>query len=182
MTNIPSKKTTTPTRRPDCVTGQYCGSAILTESGYFKRDTTDTAADKMVKVLLFYVCSEKLIVISSQGQSVINCETSKKTYCGENYDKYDLIALAEELGDEIVPIAGDGGGGLQRYSKDKIYWRNRVRSIAGWGHPNPRPACFCGLAKTPDGVALCSRKVACSRTYAQEFAARSATVCLCTVK
>lgn len=64
------------------------------------------------------VCSEKLIVISTQGQSVINCETGKKTYCEENYDEDNLIALAEELGDEIVPIAGDGGGGLRRYSKD----------------------------------------------------------------
>ena len=27
------------------------GNTILTVSGYFKRDTTDTAADKMAKVL-----------------------------------------------------------------------------------------------------------------------------------
>jgi len=64
------------------------------------------------------VCPEKLIVISSQGQSVINCETGEKVYCEENYDEDDLIALAEELGDEIVPIAGDCGGGLRRASKD----------------------------------------------------------------
>ena len=64
------------------------------------------------------IYTEKLIVISTQGQSVINCEKGKKTYCEENYDEDDLIALAEELGDEIVPIAGDGGGGLRRFSKD----------------------------------------------------------------
>lgn len=64
------------------------------------------------------VCTEKLVVISSQRQSVIDCKTGSKTYCSENYDEDDLIALAEELGDEIVPIAGDGGGGLRRFSKD----------------------------------------------------------------
>ena len=62
--------------------------------------------------------TEKLIVISSQRQSIIDCKTGSKTYCTENYDEDDLIALAEELGDEIVPIAGDGGGGLRRFSKD----------------------------------------------------------------
>lgn len=30
----------------------------------------------------------------------------------------DLIALASMLDDEIIPIAGIGGGGLRRYSKD----------------------------------------------------------------
>ncbi len=64
------------------------------------------------------VHTEKLVVISSQRQSIIDCKTGSKTYCTENYDEDDLIALAEELGDEIVPIAGDGGGGLRRFSKD----------------------------------------------------------------
>lgn len=64
------------------------------------------------------ICTEKLIVISSQGQSIINCRTNEKIYGEENYDENDLIALAEDLGDEIVPISGEGGGGLRRYSKD----------------------------------------------------------------
>lgn len=64
------------------------------------------------------VRTEKLIVISSQGQRIIDCKTGSKTYCTENYDEDNLIALAEELGEEIVPIAGEGGGGLRRYSKD----------------------------------------------------------------
>ncbi len=63
------------------------------------------------------VCTEKLIVISSQGQSIINCRTDEKLYCEENYDEDSLIALAEELGDEVIPISGEGGGGLRRYSK-----------------------------------------------------------------
>ena len=49
MTNAPSKQTTI--RRPDCVTEVRMGNTVLTVSGYFKQDATDTAADKMAKVL-----------------------------------------------------------------------------------------------------------------------------------
>ena len=49
MTDTPSKTKTT--RRPDCVTQLRMGNTVLTVSGYFKRDTTDTAADKVAKVL-----------------------------------------------------------------------------------------------------------------------------------
>ena len=49
MTNAPSKQTTI--RRPDCVTEVRMGNTVLTVSGYFKRDATDTAVDKMAKVL-----------------------------------------------------------------------------------------------------------------------------------
>ena len=48
MTDTPSKTTT---RRPDCVTEIRMGNTVLTVSGYFKQDTTDTAADKMAKGL-----------------------------------------------------------------------------------------------------------------------------------
>ncbi len=34
------------TRRPDCVTEIRMGNSVLVVSGYFKKDTTDTAADK----------------------------------------------------------------------------------------------------------------------------------------
>lgn len=64
------------------------------------------------------IYTEKLICISSQGQSVINCETLEKAYCEEHFDEYNLIAYAEELGDEKIRIAGIGGGGLRRYSID----------------------------------------------------------------
>ncbi len=72
------------------------------------------AAGGLMHIGFSNVCFEKLIVISSQGQGVINCETDKKIYCGENYDEDDLIAPTEELGDEIVPTAGDDGSGLYR--------------------------------------------------------------------
>lgn len=38
-------------RQPDCVTEVRMGNSILVVSGYFKHDTTVTAADKMMKVL-----------------------------------------------------------------------------------------------------------------------------------
>ena len=41
----------TTARRPDCVTEVRVGKTVLTVSGYFKRDATDTAADKMMRVL-----------------------------------------------------------------------------------------------------------------------------------
>ena len=38
-------------RHPDCVTEIRMGNSVLTASGFFKQDATDTAADKMMKVL-----------------------------------------------------------------------------------------------------------------------------------
>ncbi len=49
MTNTP--KHDRPDRRPDCVTEVRIGNTVLIVSGYFKQDTTATAADKMMKVL-----------------------------------------------------------------------------------------------------------------------------------
>lgn len=61
---------------------------------------------------------DKLVCISSQGQSVIDCKTLNKTYCEEHFDENDLTAYAEELGTEQIRIAGEGGGGLRHYSHD----------------------------------------------------------------
>lgn len=51
MTNTPNRNTATTARRPDCVTEIRRGNTVLVVSGYFKQDTTATAADKMMKVL-----------------------------------------------------------------------------------------------------------------------------------
>lgn len=45
------KKPETAARRPDCVTEIRMGNTVLVVSGFFKEDTTATAADKMLKVL-----------------------------------------------------------------------------------------------------------------------------------
>ena len=57
MTNT-TRETSATTRRPDCVTEVRMGNTILTVSGYFKQDTTATAADKMMKVLEAEVMSK----------------------------------------------------------------------------------------------------------------------------
>ena len=46
-----TKKNDRTARRPDCVTEIRMGNSLLVLSGYFKQDTTATAADKMMKVL-----------------------------------------------------------------------------------------------------------------------------------
>lgn len=51
MTDTPNRSTATTARRPDCVTEVRRGNTVLVVSGYFKQDTTATAADKMMKVL-----------------------------------------------------------------------------------------------------------------------------------
>ena len=38
-------------RRPDCVTEIRMGNTVLVVSGFFKENSTETAADKMEKVL-----------------------------------------------------------------------------------------------------------------------------------
>ena len=50
MSNNP-RQTNTARRTPDCVTEVRKGNTILTVSGYFKQDATETAADKMAKVI-----------------------------------------------------------------------------------------------------------------------------------
>ena len=50
MTDTPNRSTATTARRPDCVTEVRRGNTVLVVSGYFKQDTTATAAD-MMKVL-----------------------------------------------------------------------------------------------------------------------------------
>ena len=38
-------------RPPDCVTIIHKGNTVLTVSGFYKQDATDTAADKMEKAI-----------------------------------------------------------------------------------------------------------------------------------
>ena len=51
MTDTPNRSTATTARRPDCVTEVRRGNTVLVVSGFFKQGATDTAADKMMKVL-----------------------------------------------------------------------------------------------------------------------------------
>lgn len=47
MTHNPQQTT----RKPDCVTEVRMGNTVLTVSGFFKQNSTETAADKMMKLL-----------------------------------------------------------------------------------------------------------------------------------
>ena len=47
------------TRRPDCVTEIRMGNSILVVSGFFKQNATDTAADKMARVLEAETATQK---------------------------------------------------------------------------------------------------------------------------
>ena len=60
MTNTP--KNDRSTRRPDCVTEIRIGNSVLVVSGYFKQDTTATAADKMLKVLEAEAATQKTAI------------------------------------------------------------------------------------------------------------------------
>ncbi len=61
MTNTP--KNDRSTRRPDCVTEIRIGNSVLVVSGYFKQDTTATAADKMLKVLEAEAATQKSAIL-----------------------------------------------------------------------------------------------------------------------
>ena len=50
MTNRPQQSNSAP-RSPDCVTEVRKSNMTLTVSGHFKQDATETAADKMAKVI-----------------------------------------------------------------------------------------------------------------------------------
>ena len=49
MSNKPQQASSK--RKPNCVTEVRMGNMILTVSGYFKQDTTETAADKMARAI-----------------------------------------------------------------------------------------------------------------------------------
>ncbi|WP_315323010.1 transposon-encoded TnpW family protein [Stomatobaculum longum] len=59
MTETKQTSTTKTDRRPDCVTEIRIGNSVLVVSGYFKQDTTATAADKMLKVLEAEAATQK---------------------------------------------------------------------------------------------------------------------------
>lgn len=49
MSNTPQQAPTK--RKPDCVTEVRMGNTVLTVSGFFKQDATETADDKMAKII-----------------------------------------------------------------------------------------------------------------------------------
>ena len=62
MTENKKNKNDRTTRRPDCVTEIRVGNSFLVVSGYFKENTTATAADKMMKVLEAEAATQKTAI------------------------------------------------------------------------------------------------------------------------
>ena len=62
MTETKQTSTTKTDRRPDCVTEIRMGNTVLVVSGFFKKDTTATAADKMMKVLEAETATQKTVI------------------------------------------------------------------------------------------------------------------------
>ena len=62
MTETKQTSTTKTDRRPDCVTEIRMGNSVLTVSGFFKQGATDTAADKMMKVLEAEAATQKTAI------------------------------------------------------------------------------------------------------------------------
>ena len=61
MTETKQTSTTKTDRRPDCVTESH-GTPSLPFSGFFKQGATDTAADKMMKVLEAEAATQKTAI------------------------------------------------------------------------------------------------------------------------
>ena len=62
MTEIKQTSPPKPARRPDCVPELRMGNSVLTVSGFFKQGATDTAADKMMKVLEAEAATQKTAI------------------------------------------------------------------------------------------------------------------------
>ena len=60
--------------------------------------------------------TRKLICISSQHCSVIDCENRAIAYHDIVYDERELTAVTEVLPGETIRLAGIGGGGLRHFS------------------------------------------------------------------
>ena len=59
MTETKQTSTTKTDRRPDCVTEIRMGNSVLVVSGFFKQGSSETAADKMAKVLQAEAATQK---------------------------------------------------------------------------------------------------------------------------
>lgn len=54
----------------------------------------------------------KLVVISSQKTTIVDCNTGQIKECDVDYDEEELVAFCEDLPDEELSIAGQYGGEL----------------------------------------------------------------------
>lgn len=74
-------------------------------------------ADIVVGGLVYVGFSElqpkKMICISSQHSSIIDCDSRAITYQDVSFDELELTAVTDALPGEVICLAGIGGGGLR---------------------------------------------------------------------
>lgn len=56
--------------------------------------------------------TNKLICISSQKSTLVDCENGKIEECNVVYDEKEFLAICEQLPNEQIAIAGEYGGNL----------------------------------------------------------------------
>lgn len=56
--------------------------------------------------------SNKMIIISSQKTTILDCNNGKTENCMIDYDEDELIAICDKLPNEQILIAGEYGGNL----------------------------------------------------------------------
>ena len=59
----------------------------------------------------------KMIIISSQKSTILDCSNGKLEDCTIGYDEEELIALCDKLSNEQISIAGQYGGELPEITK-----------------------------------------------------------------
>lgn len=59
----------------------------------------------------------KMIIISSQKSTILNCDNGEIEECLVEYDEQELIAICEKLPNERILIVGRYGGELSKNSK-----------------------------------------------------------------
>lgn len=119
-----------PARRPDCVTETRIGNTILVVSGFFKEGATDTAADKMMKVLE----AEAAAILSPAAKK---CGFKDKGYLCYEEDAQESVVLRELLDKKLWHIPErikdrekfeeTINQSIRRYNPD--YWRARQSGL-----------------------------------------------------
>ena len=79
MSNKAPQTDNTARRAPDCVTEVRMGNTILTVSGYFKQDTTETAADKMARVITAEAATGNLTRAAGKFNNVVSVNSALTT-------------------------------------------------------------------------------------------------------
>ena len=83
-------------------------NTIINESGWIK--TTEFSVGGLLWIGFSKKQTNKLICISSEYASVVNCDTGEIAECDAEYDEEQYTAVCERLGGEEIAIYGQYGG------------------------------------------------------------------------